>query len=76
VASVAALARRIELLTEDLNHGQDYSGVRTVNPFLKALQLGGNGPSGVSSALADGIEGKQRFGAEAFRNVVSTSSMA
>lgn len=23
-----------ELLTEDLNHGQDYGGVRVVNPFL------------------------------------------
>jgi predicted nucleic acid-binding protein len=23
-----------ELLTEDLNHGQDYGGVRAVNPFL------------------------------------------
>jgi len=22
-----------ELLTEDLNHGQDYGGVRAVNPF-------------------------------------------
>ena len=24
-----------ELLTEDLNHGQDYDGVRAVNPFMK-----------------------------------------
>ena len=23
-----------ELLTEDLNHGQDYGGVRVVNPFV------------------------------------------
>ena len=23
-----------ELLTEDLNHGQDYGGVRAINPFL------------------------------------------
>ena len=23
-----------ELLTEDLNHGQDYGGIRAVNPFL------------------------------------------
>ena len=24
------------LYTEDLNHGQDYGGVRAVNPFLPA----------------------------------------
>ena len=24
-----------ELLTEDLNHGQDYGGVRVINPFLQ-----------------------------------------
>jgi predicted nucleic acid-binding protein len=23
----------MELLTEDFNHGQDYGGVRVVNPF-------------------------------------------
>ena len=22
-----------ELLTEDLNHGQDYDGIRVINPF-------------------------------------------
>ncbi len=25
-----------ELLTEDLNHGQDYGGIRVINPFLTA----------------------------------------
>lgn len=36
-AAVVAAARRLEaatLYSEDLNHGQDYSGVRVVNPFL------------------------------------------
>ena len=34
---ILAAARSIsakELVTEDLNHGQDYGGVRAVNPFL------------------------------------------
>lgn len=38
-AMILAAARSCgaeELLTEDLNHGQDYGGVRVVNPFLPA----------------------------------------
>lgn len=38
-ASILAAARAsgaTELLTEDLNHGQVYDGVRVVNPFRKA----------------------------------------
>jgi len=32
----AARASRCEVaLSEDLNHGQDYNGVRIINPFLK-----------------------------------------
>ena len=33
---IVAAAKRsgaTELLTEDLNHGQDYGGIRAVNPF-------------------------------------------
>jgi len=36
-AMIVAAARTSgagELLTEDLNHGQDYGGVRVVNPFI------------------------------------------
>jgi predicted nucleic acid-binding protein len=35
-ASILAAARisgAVELVTEDLNHGQDYDGIRAVNPF-------------------------------------------
>lgn len=28
------------LLTEDLNHGQDYDGVRVINPFMEGLWQG------------------------------------
>ncbi|MFZ4775455.1 MAG: PIN domain-containing protein [Terrimicrobiaceae bacterium] len=34
VAAAQASGAR-ELLTEDLNHGQDYGGVKVINPFLK-----------------------------------------
>jgi predicted nucleic acid-binding protein len=34
VAAAQACGAR-ELLTEDLNHGQDYGGVKAVNPFLE-----------------------------------------
>lgn len=36
-AAILEAARTSEcerLLSEDLNHGQDYDGVRVVNPFL------------------------------------------
>ena len=32
-AAAAQASGARELLTEDLNHGQDYGGVRVVNPF-------------------------------------------
>ncbi|MEI8309159.1 MAG: PIN domain-containing protein [Verrucomicrobiota bacterium] len=34
VAAAQASGAR-ELLTEDLNHGQDYGGVKVINPFLE-----------------------------------------
>jgi len=33
ILAAAQAARCRELLSEDLNHGQDYDGVRVVNPF-------------------------------------------
>jgi predicted nucleic acid-binding protein len=41
IVAAAQTSGARKLLSEDLNHGQDYGGVRVVNPFL-------------SSALADG----------------------
>jgi predicted nucleic acid-binding protein len=37
IVAAAQTSGARELLTEDLNHGQDYGGVRAVNPFLKGL---------------------------------------
>ncbi len=34
VLAAARAAGASELITEDLNHGQDYGGVRVLNPFL------------------------------------------
>ena len=34
IVAAAQTSGARELLTEDLNHGQDYGGVRVVNPFL------------------------------------------
>lgn len=36
VLAAAQASRCRELLTEDLRHGQDYGGVRVVNPFLSS----------------------------------------
>ncbi len=36
ILAAAKAARCGQLLTEDLNHGQDYDGVVVVNPFLSA----------------------------------------
>ncbi len=36
ILAAAKAARCQQLLTEDLNHGQDYDGVVVVNPFLSA----------------------------------------
>lgn len=36
ILAAAKAARCQQLLTEDLNHGQDYDGVVVVNPFLPA----------------------------------------
>lgn len=36
ILAAAKAARCGQLLTEDLNHGQDYDGVLVVNPFLSA----------------------------------------
>jgi predicted nucleic acid-binding protein len=33
ILAAARAAGALELCTEDLNHGQDYGGVRVVNPF-------------------------------------------
>lgn len=35
IVAAAQTSGARELLTEDLNHGQDYGGVRALNPFLK-----------------------------------------
>ncbi len=35
ILAAAQAARCQQLLTEDLNHGQDYDGVVVVNPFLR-----------------------------------------
>jgi hypothetical protein len=37
IVAAAQTSGARELLTEHLNHGQDYGGVRAVNPFLKGL---------------------------------------
>ena len=34
ILAAAHTSGACELLTEDLNHGQDYGGVRVINPFL------------------------------------------
>lgn len=34
ILAAAKAARCTELLTEDLNHGQDYDGIAVINPFL------------------------------------------
>jgi predicted nucleic acid-binding protein len=36
VVAAARASGAAELITEDLNHGQDYDGVRAVNPFRKS----------------------------------------
>ena len=36
IVAAAQSSGASELLTEDLNHGQDYGGVRAINPFLQA----------------------------------------
>jgi predicted nucleic acid-binding protein len=33
ILAAAKTSGAMELLTEDFNHGQDYGGVRVVNPF-------------------------------------------
>ena len=33
ILAAARASGASELLTEDLNHGQDYGGVRAINPF-------------------------------------------
>jgi predicted nucleic acid-binding protein len=35
IVAAAQASGASELLTEDLNHGQDYGGVRAINPFLQ-----------------------------------------
>jgi len=35
VLSAAKFSGATQLLTEDLNHGQDYFGIEVVNPFIK-----------------------------------------
>jgi predicted nucleic acid-binding protein len=35
ILAAAKAARCSQLLSEDLNHGQDYDGVIVVNPFLE-----------------------------------------
>ena len=34
------------ILTEDLNHGQDYDGIRAVNPFLRAARRASTSEAG------------------------------
>lgn len=34
IVAAAQTSGARELLTEDLNHGQDYGGIRVINPFL------------------------------------------
>lgn len=36
ILTAAQAAKCRKLLTEDLRHGQDYGGVRVVNPFLSS----------------------------------------
>jgi predicted nucleic acid-binding protein len=36
IVSAARASGAREILTEDLNNGQDYGGVRVRNPFLRA----------------------------------------
>ena len=34
ILAAARASGASELITEDLNHGQDYDGVKVINPFL------------------------------------------